>query len=115
MRRGDIFWVDLQPRSGSEQQGRRPAIIVSRDSFNQALNWKSIIVVPLSTSNNQLRRGPTAVALASGSGGLNEDSVVLCHQVTTLDKSKFGQQIGTLPQDLMNQVDAGIKIALNLS
>lgn len=50
MERGDVYWAELRPRSGSEQQGHRPVIIVSHNAFNQSQNWRSIIVVPLSTS-----------------------------------------------------------------
>jgi mRNA-degrading endonuclease toxin of MazEF toxin-antitoxin module len=37
MKRGGVYWADLVPRSGSEQTGRRPVIVVSHDGFNQAL------------------------------------------------------------------------------
>ena len=62
MIRGEIYWADLKPRSGSEQRGRRPVLIVSHDGFNRIPSWRSIIVVPLSTSEKQAKRGPTAIA-----------------------------------------------------
>jgi mRNA interferase MazF len=114
MQRGDIYWADLQPRSGSEQQGRRPVLIVSHDGFNQTPNWRSIIVVPISTSATQARWGPTAIALPRGAGGLPRESIALCHQVTTLDRAKLNNRVGTLSPDLMTQVEAGLKAALNL-
>ena len=49
MKRGDIFWANIAPRSGSEQQGRRPVIVISHDAFNQVQNWRSIIVIPISS------------------------------------------------------------------
>jgi mRNA interferase MazF len=115
MQRGDIYWADLRPRSGSEQQGRRPVLIVSHDGFNQTLNWRSIIVVPISTSATQARRGPTAIALPRGAGGLPRESIALCHQVTTLDRAKLNDRVGTLSLDLMTRVEAGLKAALNLT
>ena len=45
MKRGEVRWADLAPRSGSEQTGRRPVIVVSHDGFNETPTWKSIIVV----------------------------------------------------------------------
>jgi mRNA-degrading endonuclease toxin of MazEF toxin-antitoxin module len=89
VQRGDVFWADLIPRSGSEQRGRRPVIIVSHNGFNQTPGWRSIIVVPISTSATQARRGPTAIPLPQGAGGLDRVSVALCHQVTTLDRAKL--------------------------
>jgi mRNA interferase MazF len=89
MKRGDVYWAVLSPRSGSEQQGRRPVVIVSHDGFNQTPNWRSVVVVPISTSSAQTKRGPTAVLLPAKSGGLTKTSVALCHQLTTLDRAKL--------------------------
>ena len=69
MKRGEVYWADLIPRSGSEQTGRRPVILISHDGFNQTPAWKSIIVVPISTSGSQGTRGPTVVALPGGGDG----------------------------------------------
>ena len=115
MKRGEIYWADLTPRSGSEQQGRRPVIVLSHDAFNQTQGWRSIIVVPVSTSSVQAKRGLTAVLLPQGAGGLKQESVALCHQVTTLDRAKLSQRIGELTPDQLRQVEAGLKAALDLT
>lgn len=114
MRRGDIYWADVAPRSGSEQSGRRPVIVVSHDGFNQTPGWRSVIVAPVSTSANQAMRGPTAVYIPKGAGGLKRESVALCHQVTTLDRAKLTERIGALPQDILSQINDGLKAALDL-
>jgi mRNA interferase MazF len=114
MKRGDVFIAQLAPRSGSEQQGTRPVIVVSHNAFNRASGWASVIVVPVSTSSVQASRGPTAIALPAGAGGLRKTSVAVCHQVTTLDRAKLFQHIGQLNAQLMSQVDAGLKAALQL-
>lgn len=113
MKRGEIYWADVTPRSGSEQKGRRPVIVVSHDGFNQAAGWRSIIVVPISTSAVQARRGPTAIEIPKGAGGLKKASVALCHQVTTLDRAKLTQRLGTLPRDWLKRVATGLKAALD--
>ncbi|MBK9967286.1 MAG: type II toxin-antitoxin system PemK/MazF family toxin [Holophagales bacterium] len=61
MRRGEVYWAELEPRSGSEQRGRRPVVVVSHDGFNSISAWRSVVVVPLSTSAT--RTGPTAIPL----------------------------------------------------
>ena len=114
MKRGDIFIAELQPRSGSEQMGRRPVIVVSHDSLNQTPNWRSIIIVPLSTSINQASRGDSVIAISKGEGGLSQDSVALCHQVTTLDRSKFQQRLGTLSVEKMLAIEEGLKAAMDM-
>lgn len=114
MRRGDLFWAELRPRSGSEQTGRRPVILVSHDGFNEAPTWRSVIVVPLTTSEAQALRGPTAILLDPGTGGLEKASVALCHQVTTLDRAKLTERIGALPAPALGRVENGLRAALEL-
>jgi mRNA interferase MazF len=114
MKRGDVYWADLVPRSGSEQTGRRPVIVLSHDAFNQTPGWRSIIVVPISTSSKQGRRGPTVVELSGGSAGLPKTSFVLCHQVTTLDRAKLTRRIGHLLPESLRKVEEGLKAALDL-
>jgi len=106
MKRGDVFWA--------EQRGRRPVIVVSTDGFNMAAGWQSVIVVPVSTSEAQARRGPTAVPLSAGVAGLAKTSVALCHQVTTLDRAKLTERVGVLPAAALAAVEGGLKAALDL-
>jgi mRNA-degrading endonuclease toxin of MazEF toxin-antitoxin module len=114
MKRGEVHWADLVPRSGSEQTGRRPVIVVSHDGFNQTPAWRSIIVVPISTSASQGKRGPTVVELPAGSAGLPRTSIAVCHQVTTLDRAKLTRKIGVLPPELLSGVEEGLKAAMDL-
>ena len=114
MRRGEVYWAELVPRSGAEQAGRRPVIVVSHDGFNEVLAWRSVIVVPVSTSQGQADRGPTAVPLARGAGGLRAPSVALCHQVTTLDRAKLRERLGTLPHGALGELEDGLRAALGL-
>ncbi|MBX3142720.1 MAG: type II toxin-antitoxin system PemK/MazF family toxin [Trueperaceae bacterium] len=114
MNRGEVYWADLRPRSGSEQRGRRPVVIVSHDAFNHLETWRSLIVVPLSTSTRQARRGPTAVVVEAGIAGLERASVALCHQPTTIDRSKLSELIGRLPDEAMRLIEAGLLAAMDL-
>ena len=114
MNRGDIYWANLAPRSGSEQSGRRPVIIMSHDAFNQTSGWRSIIVVPVSTSVGQKRRGPTVVTLPAGITGLPADSIALCHQITTLDRAKLTDKIGAVPEELLTQVEQALLSAVDI-
>ncbi len=115
MKRGDIYIANLAPRSGSEQQGRRPVVVISSDGLNQIQNWRSIIVIPISTSSAQAKRSLTVLSIPQGIGNLSKDSVALCHQLTTLDRSKFEKFIGTLPARVMDEIEQGLKAAMDLS
>jgi mRNA interferase MazF len=114
MRRGEVYWADLVPRSGSEQTGRRPVIVVSHDGFNQTPAWMSTIVVPISTSGSQAKRGLTVVEIAGGVAGLPKASFALCHQVTTLDRLKLTKKVGSLPPESLRAVEEGLRAALDL-
>lgn len=114
MKRGDVYWADLIPRSGSEQTERRPVVVVSHDGFNQTPAWMSIIIVPVSSSVLQAKRGPTVVAVPGGVAGLPKPSVAVCHQVTTLDRAKLTKKIGALPVELLREVERGLKAAMDL-
>ena len=114
MKRGEVYWATLAPRSGSEQRGARPVIVVSHDAFNESATWRSVIVVPVSTSPRQAGSGPTAVLVPKGAGGLGRASVALCHQVTTLDRAKLTRRLGLLSQQVLRAVGDGLKIAQDL-
>ncbi|MCI0589521.1 MAG: type II toxin-antitoxin system PemK/MazF family toxin [Planctomycetes bacterium] len=114
MRRGEVYLAALEPRSGSEQRGRRPVVAVSHDAVNETPAWRSVIVVPLTTSPFQARRGPSAVAVPGGHAGLERDSTALCHQVTTLDRAKLVRRIGSLPFPDLLRVAEGLRAATDL-
>jgi len=114
MKRGDVYWADLVPRSGSEQTGRRPVIVMSDDGFNLISTWMSVIVIPLSTSQLQARRGPTVVSVPVGAAGLPKPSLAICHQITTLDRTKLVKRIGALAPQLLREVEDGIRAAVDL-
>jgi mRNA interferase MazF len=115
MKRGDVYWASLGPRSGSEQRGERPVIVISHDGFNDLPTWRSVIVIPCSTSPRQAVRGPTAVILPKGTISAQHESVAVCHQVTTLDRSKLVRRITTLSETHLRAVEAGLRAAVDLA
>ncbi len=114
IRRGDVCWAALEPRSGAEQRGRRPVVVVSHDSFNEVSGWRSVIVVPLTTSARQGLRGPTVVPLQPEVTGLPKSSYALCHQITTLDRAKLQKPLERLPISEMVTIGEGIAAACDL-
>ncbi len=114
MNRGDVYLVDPHPRSGSEQSGRRPAVILSHDGFNQTNTWRSIVIIPISSSRMALRPGPTVALLSPGVAGLKRAYAALCHRITTVDRAKLTEHIGELPAADLERVEEGIRAALDL-
>ena len=115
MKRGAIDIATVLPRSGAEIFGERPVLIVSLDSFVRVPGWRSITVVPLSSSARQARRGPTIVPLPDGAGGLPGAGVAVCHQLTTLHRDKLTRRVGALPSDLLARAEQAIRAALDLA
>jgi mRNA interferase MazF len=74
----------------------------------------SIIVVPVSSSASQAKRGPSVVGIPAGIAGLPKASVAVCHQVTTLDRAKLTKKIGVLSGELLREVDGGLRAAMDL-
>jgi mRNA interferase MazF len=80
--RGEVWLADLNPVRGSEQSGVRPVLILQNDVVGKFTT--TVLALPLTTN---LRRAtlPSSVTVNKGEGGLNEDSIVLCHQLRVLD------------------------------
>ncbi|MCB9006041.1 MAG: type II toxin-antitoxin system PemK/MazF family toxin [Ardenticatenaceae bacterium] len=112
MKRGDIFDARLNPTEGSEQAGTRPVIVVSRDAINQFSSV--IVVVPLTSAKNIKRSFPNNVLIKAGNGGLTADSVALGGQVRAITKARLLRQRGSLPQEVMKQIDQILRITLDL-
>lgn len=112
MRRGDVFDARLNPTEGSEQAGIRPVIVVSRDAINQYSSV--IVVVPVTSAENVRRAYPNNLLIQAGLGGLTADSIVLGGQVRAIAKTRLLRQRGSLPPDIMAQVDRILKITLDL-
>jgi mRNA interferase MazF len=90
-----IFVAVLDPTRGSEQAGRRPVLVISREQINQLLSV--VNVIPLTSRKSEARViYPNEVLLPAGTAGLRVDSIALCYQIRTLDKSRLEQDLGEL-------------------
>ena len=110
--RREVWWADLEEPRGSEPGFRRPVIIVQADSFNRS-RLRTILAIVLS-SNLRLLDAPGNVLFPSKATGLPKDSAAVVTQVITLDQDYLSERVGKIPPRLMAQVDAGLKLALDL-
>lgn len=110
--RGEVWWADLEEPRGSEPGYRRPVLIVQADSFNRS-RLPTVLAVALS-SNMRLLDAPGNVLLPRKEAGLPKDSAAVVTQVITLDRAYLTERAGKVPSRLMIQVDAGLKLALDL-
>lgn len=112
MRRGDVYDTRFDPAEGSEAAGRRPAIIVSRDSFNRTS--PVVLVVPCTTHRGR-RIYPSQAFLRAGQGGLTVDSVAQAEQIRVVSKSRLLRHRGSLSPRAMRAVSAGLALILDLA
>lgn len=97
MVRGEIYFFDPAPRSGSEVKGPRPCILVSDNEYGAHPLWKTITVIPLSSAPRWLESSPTRVQFDAGECGFPKRCATLTQQITTIDKIKLkGSPIGRL-------------------
>lgn len=113
IQRGEIYSANLSPSQGSEQDGKRPVIIVSRNAINQFSSV--VIVVPCTDAANKKRTYPSHVRFQAGDGGLTMNSVAMCEQVRAISKDRLGNKLGMLSRANMALVDAALGISLDLS
>ncbi|WP_015294938.1 type II toxin-antitoxin system PemK/MazF family toxin [Tepidanaerobacter acetatoxydans] len=111
VRRGDIFYADLNPVVGSEQGGIRPVLVVQNDVGNK---YSPTVIIAAITSQIDKAKLPTHVELQSKDYGLEKDSVILLEQLRTIDKRRLKEKITILDQDIMKKVDEALKVSLGL-
>jgi len=96
-----IFLASLDPTQGSEQAGKRPVLIISREAINQSL--PVVNVIPLTSRKSVARLiYPNEVLLPASLTRLRADSIALCYQIRTLDKNR-------LERDLVQLNDSGLR------
>ncbi len=112
MQRGEIWWATLRPPRGSEPGYRRPVLVVQGDEFN-ASKINTVVVITL-TSNVALKAAPGNILLSKRSARLPKASVANVSQIMTLDKSFLTERITKLDQSVINEVDDGLRLVLNI-
>jgi len=103
-RRGDIIRLDFDPSAGHEQQGTRPALVLSPEAFNR---FGMALACPVTRGGAFARGQAWTVPLAGA--GLATDGVVLCNQVRTVDwKVRRAEFIEAVPSELIGDVLARV-------
>lgn len=111
VRRGEIYYAQLNPVVGSEQGGIRPVLVIQNDVGNQ---YSPTTIVVAITSQIDKAKLPTHVEVSAGKTGLEKDSVILAEQIRTIDKSRLKQKVAMLDETTMQKVDRAIEISLGL-
>jgi mRNA interferase MazF len=105
-RRGDIYWVALDPALGSEIRKTRPAVIVSNDSCNT--HGTRVVVLPITSNVTSLYPGEARIEVRGQPGRALGD------QIRSIDKARLRSRVGRLSQDEIQSVDEALRITLGL-
>ncbi len=109
IKRGEIYYADLNPVIGSEQGGVRPIVVLQNDIGNR---YSPTVIAAATTSKLTKAKLPTHIELSHDTTPLPKDSVVLLEQIRTIDKSRIKEKIGELPPEMMKQIDNALLLSL---
>ena len=107
--RGEIYVADLNPYQGSEQGGIRPVVILQNDAGNYFSS--TTIVASLTPHVAKKENLPTHVFINSRED-LEDDSIIMCEQIRTIDKSKLIRCLGRLDEYEMEEVEEALSVRL---
>lgn len=94
IRRWSVYRANLDPVIGSEQGKSRPVLVISDDEVNDLLNI--VNVIPITTRKPGRQIYPNEVSIPANNFGLSNESIILCHQIRTLDKQRLSLLYGTV-------------------
>lgn len=105
-RRGEVWWVALDPAVGTEIRKTRPAVVVSNDSCNRY--GSRVVVLPVTSHVESLYPGEALVEVDG------KPARALGDQVRSLDRSRMRRRLDTLSEDDMRSVDEALRVTLGL-
>jgi mRNA interferase MazF len=105
-RRGDVFWVNLDPVIGTEIRKTRPAVVVSNDSCNRY--GARVVVLPITSNIDSLYPGEAMIEVKGRQGRALGD------QIRSIDKRRLKARVSSLTADEMARIDETLAITLGL-
>jgi len=109
-KRGEIWLVNWNSARGSEQAGRRPALVIQNDIGNEKA--PTTIIAAISSS---VKAYPMNVRINPPEGGLDHPSIIKTSQILTISKERLETRLGRISEDSLDEVDRAIKLSLALS
>lgn len=104
--RGGVYWVNFEPSLGGEIRKIRPAIVISNNAANLALN--RVQVIPITSKTDRVYPGEALIELRG------EKRKAMADQLTTASKLRLGKKLGSLSSEDMARVETAIAVQLSL-
>lgn len=113
IRRGEIYFVNLNPARGREQAGQRPVLVLSIDEINQL---PLVVTVVVGTKGENISRDyPTNVRISPEESGLPIETVFLCFQIRSLDPRRFPERpAGKVTDEVLHKIETAVRYCLGL-
>ncbi|HNB70976.1 MAG TPA: type II toxin-antitoxin system PemK/MazF family toxin [Acidobacteriota bacterium] len=113
IRRGEIYFVNLNPVKGREQSGDRPVLVISTDAIN---NLPLVVTVVVGTKGANIHQDYlTNVRITPQESGLPLETVFMCFQLRSIDPARFsGPPAGKIGGDTLTRVETAIRYCLGL-
>jgi mRNA interferase MazF len=105
-RRGEVWRVSFESSAGGEIQKTRPAVIVSNDAANAALN--RVVVVPLSSQTSRLYPSEALITVKG------EQCKAKADQIATVSKHRLKNKMGSLSRVDIMAVEGVILVQLGM-
>lgn len=112
IKRGDIYYANLNPVVGSEQGGRRPVLIVSNDIGNT--HSPTVIILPITSRVQTKAKLPTHTEV-NNVEGLDKNSLILAEQIRTIDKRRLEGYVGRLPENMIQKLNHSLAVSIDLT
>jgi mRNA interferase MazF len=106
LKRGEIYWVDLDPTVGSEIKKQRPCLLIGATPINEAR--RTVLVIPLSSAG--IARPPLTINVEC----LGRKVVAVCDQLRAIDKTRLRQSAGTIKLSDLEKIEEGLRYVLSL-
>lgn len=113
IKRGEIYFVNLNPVQGREQSGYRPVLVLSIDDINKL---PLVVTVVVGTKGDNITHDyPTNVRLSPKESGLPLETVFLCFQIRSIDTNRFGgRPAGKISGEVLSRVEETVRYCLGL-
>ena len=111
IKRGDIYYAELNPVVGSEQGGTRPVLIISNDTGNR---YSPTVIIAAITGKTYTKAKLPTHTEGKDIEGLDRDSIILLEQIRTIDKKRLKQHMGIMPAEVMARVDKALAISIGI-
>lgn len=106
-KRGDVYWVSLDPAVGAETKKTRPCLIISNDKGNEVSNM--VIIAPITSKVMKVYSFEVEISIADKNGK------IMINQCRSIDKSRLGKKACQLDAQKMLEVDEAIRITFGLA